>query len=142
MLSCNIDDMSGEIYSFLMETLLDAGALDVFYTPIQMKKNRPGVQLSVLCTSEKISMLEKIILCETTTFGIRKYPVERKILNRDFRVIETPYGQITVKMGFLDGVLIKATAEYEELKKISLSQDIPLIALYKKIQSIIEKVCF
>lgn len=142
MLSCNIDDMSGEIYSFLMETLLDAGALDVFYTPIQMKKNRPGVQLSVLCTSEKISMLEKIILCETTTFGIRKYPVERKILNRDFRVIETPYGQITVKMGFLDGVLIKATPEYEELKKISLSQDIPLIALYKKIQSIIEKVCF
>lgn len=134
--------MSGEIYSYLMDALLDKGALDVFYTPIQMKKNRPGVQLSVLCSSEDVAIMEKIILMETSTFGIRKYPVVRTILDRVYDTVETPYGEITVKKGYLDGETIKVTPEYEELKKLSLEHDIPLITLYKKIQVIIENKCF
>ncbi len=139
MLECNIDDMPGEIYSYLMDTLLSHGALDVTYTHLQMKKNRPGVKVSVLCSEENVKDFEKILLLETSTFGIRKYPVDRTILEREFKCIKTPYGELTFKYGYYQGKVIKITPEYEELKLIAKDLDIPLLSIYRHIQEFIEK---
>lgn len=140
MVECNIDDMSGEIYSYLMPSLLQIGALDVTYQPIQMKKDRPGIKISVLCDLENVSSVEKMLLKETTTFGTRKYIVDRRILDRQFIKHETVYGELTFKYGYLEGELIKITPEYEELKKIANGQKIPLIQVYKEIESFIAKL--
>lgn len=131
--------MQGEIYSFLMDQLLGQGALDVTYSSIQMKKNRPGVKVTVLCSEEDINTLECVLLTETSTFGIRKYPVDRKILNRSFKQHKTPLGTLTFKYGYLDDKCVKITPEYEELKTIALEEGMPLIAVYQIINSFIEK---
>lgn len=131
--------MHGEIYSYLMDKLLLAGALDVTYTSLQMKKNRPGIKVTVLCNEHNLEHLEHTLLTETSTFGVRKYPVSRKILDREFRTIESPLGLLTFKYGYIDGSCIKITPEYEELKKISEESEIPLIAVYQIINSFIEK---
>jgi uncharacterized protein (DUF111 family) len=122
-----------------MDKLLVSGALDVTYSSLQMKKNRPGVKVSVLCNTHDIEALTNILLTETSTFGIRKYPVQRSILSREFKKHKTPYGDCTFKYGYLDGKCVKITPEYEELKLIAIEQDMPLLTLYKKIQAYIEK---
>lgn len=132
MLESNIDDMSGEIYSYLMEVLMDH-ALDVFYVPIQMKKNRPAIKLSVLADENKAAVIEKIILRETTTFGIRKYSVERTILDRQIKKVSTRFGELAIKYGYLDDVFIKATPEYEDCKRIALENHLPLREVYQQI---------
>jgi len=139
MLECNIDDMPGEIYSYLMDILLSEGALDVTYTSLQMKKNRPGVKISVLCDENKLERIEKVLLSETSTFGIRKYPVERSILEREFKRHQTPFGELTFKFGYYEGELIKVTPEYEELKVVAKEMAMPLISVYGKVQEYIEK---
>ncbi|MCH4890612.1 LarC family nickel insertion protein [Acidaminobacter sp. JC074] len=139
MLECNIDDMLGEIYSYLMDILLSEGALDVTYTNLQMKKNRPGIKVSVLCDEDKLQAIEQVLLTETSTFGIRKYPVDRSILEREFKRHQTPLGQLTFKYGYYNGELIKVTPEYEELKVIAKELALPLISVYSKIQAYIEK---
>jgi len=131
--------MHGEMYSYLMDKLLSEGALDVTYTSLQMKKNRPGIKITVLCHENNLEHLENILLIETSTFGIRKYPVSRKILDREFKTIESPFGILTFKYGYIDGVCVKITPEYEELKKISEIKEIPLISVYQIINSFIEK---
>jgi uncharacterized protein (DUF111 family) len=139
MLESNIDDMPGEIYSYLMDILLEAGALDVTYTSIQMKKNRPGVKVSVLCKEDDVELMEGLLLTETSTFGIRKYPVSRTILEREFKTLDTEYGPLTFKYGYLNGKCIKVTPEYEELRQIARDLKVPLIDVYKNIHVIIEK---
>ncbi len=131
--------MHGEIYSYLMDKLLSEGALDVTYTSLQMKKNRPGIKVTVLCNEQSLEHLEHTLLTETSTFGVRKYPVSRKVLDREFKTIESPLGLLTFKYGYIDGICIKITPEYEELKKISEESEIPLIAVYQIINSFIEK---
>lgn len=138
MLETNIDDMSSEIYSYLMDQLM-AYALDVFYTPIQMKKNRPATKLSVLVSKENLPEVERIILMETTTFGIRKYPVERSVLDREFIEMETRFGLITIKHGFLENELIKVTPEYESCRLIALKEKMPIRDVYQKILEDIQK---
>ncbi len=114
------------MYSYLYEKLLGNNALDVYSTPITMKKNRPAYKFSVICKEEDKSVLEKIIFEETTTFGIRAYKVERTILDREFTKIKTTYGEVTVKNGYLDSKLIKSSFEYEDLKKLAIEHDIPI----------------
>jgi len=138
-ISCNIDDMVGEVYSYLMERLFSQGALDVTYTSIQMKKNRPGVMVSVLVTQELLSDIENILLTETTTFGIRKIRVERSILERTFRKIITPFGPLDIKFGHFNGKLLKATPEYEICRKLALENNLPIKDVYNVIHSVIEK---
>src|SRR5690554_4851450 len=99
--------MNPEIYTYVMERAFDKGALDFFMTPIIMKKNRPGITLSVLCQETDIRGIEEILFLETTTLGLRKYPVERSILDRKLMQIETKYGDITVKLGFFGGKIMK-----------------------------------
>lgn len=137
MVECNIDDMNGELYSHLMKRLLDQGAKDVTYSSIYMKKNRPATQVSVLVDGEHLESIERLILIETTTFGIRKYPVTRTILDRSFEKRSTEFGEVVFKIGILDGKTLKVTPEYESLNRIAESRGIPLRTVYEMAQDYI-----
>lgn len=102
-LETNIDDCNGESLGYTMDRLMEAGARDVHYTPVYMKKNRPAYQLNVICTEEDIARMEQIIFEETTTIGIRKVPMERTVLKREIRTIQTPLGEARVKVCKLNG---------------------------------------
>lgn len=115
-LETNVDDCTGEALGFVMEKLF-AGARDVHYTPVFMKKNRPGWLLTVLCTEDKAQELEEILFRETTTIGIRRTRMERRVLKREQRRVETPLGEILVKVCTLEGKE-RWYPEYESLAKI------------------------
>ncbi len=118
--------MSSEFYTYLYDKLFENKALDVYSTPIFMKKNRPAYKLSVICNVSDKEVLEKIIFKETTTFGIRSYEVQRNILDRNFTKIQTKFGEVTVKNGYLENELIKSSFEFEDLKRLAIEHDIPL----------------
>ena len=132
MLETNIDNMNPEIYSYLFPKLLENGALDVFTTPIMMKKNRPANILSVLCKEETAELVEAILFTETTTLGIRKYNVERNELERKFEKISTVHGEINLKIATKNGSVIKFTPEYEDCNRIAMQTGIPLIQIYNE----------
>lgn len=138
MLETNIDNMNPEIYSYLFPKLLDNKALDVFVTPIIMKKNRPANILSVLCNEETLEQLEEILFTETSTLGIRKYKVERAELERTFEKTYTKHGPVTVKYAFRNGKLLKFTPEYEECRIIAEKTNTPLIQIVNEIRAEIE----
>ncbi len=118
--------MSSETYTYLYDKLFENNALDVYSTPIYMKKNRPAYKLSVICNKTDKEHIEKIIFKETTTFGIRSYEVSRNILERNFTKVETPYGEVTVKNGYFENELIKSSFEFEDLKRLAIKNNIPL----------------
>ena len=138
MLETNIDNMNPEIYSYLFPKLFDNKALDVFVTPILMKKNRPANILSVLCNEETVEQLEEILFTETSTLGIRKYKVEREELERKFDKVNTKHGVVTVKYAFRNGKLLKFTPEYEDCRLIAEKTNIPLIQIINEIRAEIE----
>lgn len=129
----NLDDISGEILGYVMDLLIDAGANDVYYTPIYMKKNRPAILLQLLCSASKIEAMKRILFTETTTLGIRYYPLTVHRMERTFRKVSTKWGEITVKEGLLDGQVIKSSPEYEECKKIAKDFQIPLKTVYEEV---------
>ena len=115
-----IDDMNPQVYDHVMERLMKAGALEVTLQPVQAKKNRPAVILRCLALRTKMDAICDLILKETTTFGVRYYPVERKILQRKLRTVTVRRENIRVKMGFDErGKLIKQVPEYEDVKRIA-----------------------
>ncbi len=130
MLETNIDDMPGEHFGYLLEKILDAGALDGFLTPVQMKKSRPGTLISILVDDEYLSKVERIIFEQSTTFGIRKYKVNRKKLNRKFVDVKTEYGMIKVKIGVLNGCIKNITPEHEDCREIADAKELPLKLVY------------
>jgi uncharacterized protein (TIGR00299 family) protein len=132
MLETNIDNMNPEIYSYLFPKLLENGALDVFTTPIVMKKNRPANILSVLCKEENAAQMEAILFTETTTLGIRKYNVERNELERRIEKIYTTHGEINLKIASKNGAIIKFSPEYEDCNRIATEKSIPLIQIYNE----------
>ena len=129
----NLDDISGEILGYLMDLLIDAGANDVYYTPIYMKKNRPGTLLQLLCSKSDLSKMKQILFTETTTLGIRYYPLTVHRAERTFRKISTKWGSVTIKEGIYDGQVIQSSPEYEECKKIAQDQQIPLKKVYEEV---------
>ncbi len=124
LLETNIDDLSPQVLGFVMERAFEIGALDCWFTPIQMKKNRPAVMLSILCESERRAELTDMIYRETTTLGVRVRSVERECLEREFVCVETEFGAIDVKIGKLDGRVVNAMPEYEQVKRIALEKGI------------------
>lgn len=128
-LETNIDDCSGEVLGYTMERLFEAGARDVHYFPVYMKKNRPGWQLNVICEEEKIAQLEQIIFEETTTIGIRRIRVERSVLGRNVEKVQTPYGDALVKICHL-GDETKIYPEYESVVKICKGYKLPYQEIY------------
>jgi pyridinium-3,5-bisthiocarboxylic acid mononucleotide nickel chelatase len=130
LLESNIDDSTPEIIGTLFDRLLDAGALDVWTTPIQMKNQRPAVKLSLLCSTALQQVLEEIIFRETTTFGIRQIPVSRSCLKRRFVTVDTEYGKINVKVGSLNGDDITFSPEINDCIKLSKQHNTALRKIY------------
>ena len=126
MLETNLDDVSGEVVGFTLECLFAAGALDAFTIPIAMKKNRPGVLLSVLATEDKVAELEAIVFRETKTFGVRRHAVERHKLHRQAKVVETPWGAVQGKLGWREGHPPLFTPEHDACAKLAREHGIPL----------------
>lgn len=120
-LSCNLDDMCPEDIGFAMDVLLDAGALDVWTSPIGMKKNRPGVMLSLLCPPEEAERFAELLFRHTTTLGIRQTPHRRFLQRRTFFQAETPWGPVGVKC--TDST---CKPEYEDLKVIAQKEHLPI----------------
>lgn len=131
VLETNIDDCGGEALGFTMECLYQAGAKDVWYTPVYMKKNRPSYLLSVLCGLSDVKTLEDLIFTQTTTIGLRKYPVTRTVLQRSFRTAVTKYGDIKVKVCKNQDRLYYYP-EYEDICKICRDQDLDYQSVYQE----------
>ena len=138
VIEANIDNMSGELLGDLMERLLAVGALDVSYTPMQMKKNRPAVMLRVICSQETGDSLAMLLLRETTTLGVRIQHMQRLKAQRSFQSIETPFGPLIVKIKRLGKRILSAAPEYEECQRIARERGIPLTEIYEVAQHIIE----
>ena len=132
LLETNLDDVSGELVGYAQEQLFALGALDVWYTPIQMKKNRPGVMLSALVPQELETAAFELILRETTTLGVRTRPVERYVAERRIESMESALGVIGVKVKYLGGKAVSASPEYEDCRKVALESGISLQDIYQQ----------
>jgi pyridinium-3,5-bisthiocarboxylic acid mononucleotide nickel chelatase len=127
----NIDDLNPQFYESAMERLFAAGALDVFLTPIQMKKNRPGTLLSVICEPAGTDAIAAVILAETSTLGVRISRWERICLERRWEEVVTEFGTVRIKIGERDGTLITASPEYEDCKRAAAEHGVPLRRVYE-----------
>ena len=132
LLETNIDDMTPEIYGYLIDRLLEAGARDAFLTPVIMKKGRPSIQLTVLADPNKETELTELIFSETTTLGIRRLPVQRHILERRTDTVQTPYGPIRVKIADIGGKQ-RITPEYDDCARIAREKQVPILDVYKAV---------
>ena len=132
-LESNIDDCSGEVLGYVMERLFEAGARDVHYTPVFMKKNRPAWQLNVICAKEDIEKLEQIIFRETTTIGIRRMEMERTVLRREERIVDTVFGPAQVKVCEARGVK-RSYPEYESVARLAGEHQAPFSQVYQTVQ--------
>ncbi len=132
LLETNLDDVSGLVLGYTQERLFAIGALDVWNTPIQMKKNRPGTILSVLVPKDKEREASELILRETPTLGIRTRPVDRYVADRKMVTIETSFGPVIVKVKLLDGAAISAAPEPDEVRRIALETGTPFQEVYQR----------
>ena len=130
VLETNLDDINAELLGNFIERALAAGALDAFHTPIQMKKSRPGVLLTVLCAQAEADKFSELLLHETSAFGIRRYTAERRKLRREFITVQTPPGSVTVKLGKLDGRVLHAAPEFESCKQLAEQAGVPVKEVY------------
>jgi len=126
VIEANLDDMNPQIYGYFLEKALAAGALDVFTTPVQMKKNRPGTLLTVLCQPADASTLMELIFAETTTFGVRSYRAQRRTLPRESVKVSTSYGEVRVKLSRVNGRILHVAPEYDDCRKLAVEKNVPL----------------
>ena len=124
--ACNIDDMSGEVFAYVIERLLLAGALDAWAEPIVMKKGRPAYKLVFLVSEAKLVSLLDVVFEETTTLGVRYHKVERSTLERKSMVVATPFGSVAVKYGFCNGAIVNIAPEFDSCKEIAANAKISL----------------
>jgi uncharacterized protein (TIGR00299 family) protein len=126
VMETTVDDMSPELAGYVLDRLLEAGALDVFLTPVQMKKNRPGVNVTVVAEPSRRPELTEILFAETTTLGLRCHEVERSCLERKSVKVRTRYGRVSVKLGLSEGKVVNAAPEFEECRRIATSKKVSL----------------
>ena len=126
MIETNIDDLSPQVLGHVMDQAFELGALDCYFTPVQMKKNRPGILLSVLCEQQLKNQLMQLLFKETTTLGVRTYEVERRALERTTVRVETPYGPIDVKVARLNGQVVNEMPEFEQCRRAAKESGVPL----------------
>jgi len=132
VIETNIDDMNPQFYDYLIEKLFTLEVLDVFITPILMKKNRPGHLLTVICSSEKLLSVTDFLLRETTTLGLRWREEERAIADREVRDLQTKYGKIHLKLGKWGGNIVNISPEYEDCKRLALEKRVPLKDIFEE----------
>ena len=130
MIETNIDDMNPEFYDYVTDRLFKAGAVDVFFAPVNMKKNRPGTLLSIITSNECFDSVVQILLEETSTFGVRHYGIDRIELPRKQKIIKTSFGKVRVKIGSLNESILTISPEYEDCKKIASQKGIPVKMVY------------
>jgi len=138
-LETNLDDLSPEILGAVMDKLFAAGALDVFFTPVHMKKNRPGVQLSILCESASVSSLSDILFRETSAFGLRMHTTQRLKLARRFETVSTPFGDIRIKIGERRGEIVQIAPEFEDCKAAAEKSGQPIRVIYETARKAFQK---
>jgi uncharacterized protein (DUF111 family) len=126
VLEANLDDMSPQIYGFFAERALQAGALDVFSVPVQMKKNRPGQLITVLCNPADQEKFSDLLFRETTTLGVRQSIVKRRTLQRESLTVQTSLGSIRMKVARLHGHILNFAPEYEDCQKVAAERGVPL----------------
>ena len=133
VLESNIDDSTGEALGLAMESLFEAGAADVWYTPVFMKKNRPAYQISVICRESDLACMEEILFVQTTTIGIRRYPIERTVLQREKRNMMTKWGEAEIKVCTYNGREFRYP-EYESVKKLCRTSGLDYQTVYTILQ--------
>ncbi|HEY6369661.1 MAG TPA: nickel pincer cofactor biosynthesis protein LarC, partial [Candidatus Sulfotelmatobacter sp.] len=126
VLEANIDDLNPQVFGYVMDRLLEEGALDVFGMPVQMKKNRPGTLLTVLCQPEDASKLTQLIFTETTTLGVRRRDEMRQTLARRWENVRTPWGEVRIKIASMNGTVTNYAPEYEDCRRIAAEHHVPL----------------
>ena len=134
-LETNLDDCLPEALGRFLERAMEEGALDVFHTPIQMKKNRPGVIVTVLCEQSLADRFSELILCETTAFGVRRSILERRKLRREIVSVKTKFGEISVKVGRLNGKVVQASPEFEACRKLADQKKTSFMEIYREAQA-------
>ncbi|HLC14813.1 MAG TPA: nickel pincer cofactor biosynthesis protein LarC [Thermodesulfovibrionia bacterium] len=135
----NIDDMEPRLYEPVIDSLFAAHALDVFLTPIIMKKSRPAIKLTVLVEESRMDTVCEILLKETTTFGVRFYSADRQTLEREIKAVDTIYGPVRVKFGKLNGQTLKAIPEYEDMKAVAASKQISVVRVIDEVERAINQ---
>jgi uncharacterized protein (DUF111 family) len=130
VLETNIDDMNPQLFGDVMERVLAAGALDVFLAPVQMKKNRPGTLLTVLCALSDVERIAGLLLTHTTSFGVRVHEVRRHKLQREIIKVKTKFGRIEVKLGRRGGKLVTWAPEYESCKRAAAKTGVAVKEVY------------
>ena len=126
VIEANLDDMNPQIYGYFLEKALSAGALDVYTTPVQMKKNRPGTLLTVLCKPQDTNGLTSLIFAETTTFGARTYRAQRRTLPREHVSVSTSFGDVRIKLSRVNGRILHVAPEYDDCRKLAVEKNVPL----------------
>jgi len=132
VIETNIDDMNPQFYDYVFENLLAMGVMEVFLTPILMKKSRPGTLLTVICSPEKIASVTQFLLKETTTLGLRWHEEERNRAEREILTLTTRYGKIRFKMGRWEGSMVNLSPEYEDCKQLALKKRVPLKEVFEE----------
>jgi pyridinium-3,5-bisthiocarboxylic acid mononucleotide nickel chelatase len=125
LLETNLDDTTPQVLGFVMDKAFEFGALDCWFTPIQMKKNRPATMISILCDAEKRQKLTELLYVETTTLGVRVSEIERECLEREFVEIETKFGKVNCKLGSLNAKIVNVMPEFDDVKKLAIENNVP-----------------
>jgi len=126
VIEANLDDMNPQIYGYFLEKALATGALDVYTTPVQMKKNRPGTLLTLLCKPQDTNALMSLVFAETTTFGARSYSAQRRTLPRESVNVHTKFGDVRIKLSRVNGRIRHVAPEYEDCRKLATEKNVPL----------------
>ncbi|TMV46443.1 LarC family nickel insertion protein [Paenibacillus mesophilus] len=134
LLQANLDDMNPEFSSYVMDRLFEAGANDVYWIPIIMKRGRPGMMLNVLVSEERLERMEEIVFAETTTLGLRYLKADVHRLGRQFVRVATEWGPITVKLGFHRGELVQVAPEFKECEEAAKRHGVPLKLVYEQVR--------
>ncbi|WP_317891156.1 nickel insertion protein [Paenibacillus oceani] len=134
LVQANIDDMNPEYSSYVTERLFEAGANDVYWVPIIMKKGRPGLMLNVLAAAERLEQMEDVIFTETTTLGLRYLQANVHRLGREFVQADTQWGTVSVKLGYYKGKLVQAAPEFKECEAIAKRHGVPLKLVYEEVR--------
>lgn len=132
LLQANLDDMNPEYCNYVMERLFEAGANDVYYLPIIMKKGRPGIMLNVLAARDRLEAMEDVVFTETTTLGLRYLAAEVHRLGREFVQVETPWGPVSVKVGIRDGRMVQFAPEFKDCEAAARAHGVPLKQVYEE----------
>ena len=126
VIEANLDDMNPQIYGYFQEKALASGALDVYTTPVQMKKNRPGTLLTLLCRPQDTNALMSLIFAETTTFGARAHTAQRRTLPRESVSVHTQFGDVRIKLSRVNGRILHVAPEFEDCRKLAVEKNVPL----------------